>query len=230
MLTLYTAVGNLTIRKGSNQKQYPVILLNQREYALVPQELVLWTSLAFQILTRQELEKLYTTELTKQKISDDLSFEHFLRRLLLRGLITEGNGLTGVDALYGLLGTLYIEPVKNTRSIRLFTCIQQFIDGGMKMSDIGKHLKAPANSKLEELILKLTHMLPLSVAELLGYMELGEQIDIPLHQAMDVLYKEKEETCDTLAQKARINHMQLPVLQAIGNLYLHKQILFQQYN
>ena len=73
-------------------------------------------------------------------------------------------------------------------------------------------------------------MLPLSVVELLGYMELGEQIDIPIQQAMDVLYKEKEVTCDTLAQKTRIDHTQLPVLQAIGNLYLHKQILFQQYN
>ena len=40
-----------------------------------------------------------------------LSFQHYLNRLSLRGLVVSGIGLTGVDALYRLLGSLTIIPL-----------------------------------------------------------------------------------------------------------------------
>ena len=43
------------------------------------------------------------------------------------------------------------------------------------------------------------------------------------------LYDGTEYTYQTLADQAQILHIQYPVLQAVGNLYLNKQISFQRF-
>lgn len=227
MLTLYTAVGHLTLRKGQNHTNYPMVLIGKQEYGLVPEELALWSCLAFQILTLEELKKFYQEGLESKGIYSSGSFEYFLRRLLMRELITKGSGLTGVDALYRLLGNLYLEPVKDSWFLRLFTCIQLYTNGTLPLSEFQQRLKKPENTKLETLILGLSHELSLSVAELLEYVD--SQSNLPPKVALQELYDNTEETCDTLAEQVQIHQTQLPVLQAIGNLYLHKQILFNKF-
>lgn len=227
MLTLYTAVGHLTLKKGQNKKEYPIILIDRQEYALVPEELVLWSSLAFQILTLEELKTAYQEGIERQGLSSAGSFEYFLRRLLLRELIADGSGLTGVDALYRLLGGLYIQPTKNTAFLRLFTCIRLYANGKLPLSRFQGRLKKPENTKLEKLVLELSGTLSFSVAELLSYVEMNSPL--PPQKALQDLYDSTEETCDTLAEKVQIHKTQLPVLQAIGNLYLQKQILFNKF-
>lgn len=44
---------------------------------------------------------------------------------------------------------------------------------------------------------------------------------------MSQLYEGSEESYETLADQAQLCHTQYPILQAVGNLYLNKQILFQ---
>lgn len=227
MLTLYTAVGHLVLRKGQNHTNLPMVLIGRQEYGLVPEELILWSSLAFQILTLEELNTFYQEELEAKGIHSSGSFEYFLRRLMMRELITKGSGLTGVDALYRLLGSLYLEPVKDSWYLRLFTCIQLYTNGTIPLSEFRLRLKRPENTKLETLILGLSHELSLSVAELLEYVD--SQSDLPPKIALQELYDTTEETCDTLAERIQIHKTQLPVLQAIGNLYLHKQILFNKF-
>ena len=97
MMTLYTAIGNLKIKRDEMGNPVPVVINNR-------QELILWSCLAFQILQIYELEKAYAKRLTDSGRPEGLSFSHYLNRLLLRGLIVKGDGLTGVDALYRFLG------------------------------------------------------------------------------------------------------------------------------
>lgn len=226
MLTLYTTVGHLALRKGQNQKNYPEVHIHGQEYALVPEELVLWSSLAFQILTLDELKEAYQEGIALQGITSSGTFEYFLRRLLIRELIVKGSGLTGVDALYRLLGGLYIKPTQNSVFLRLFTCIRLYTKGDLSLSQFQQRLKKPENTKLEKLVLELSHTLPLSVAELLSYVELNSSL--PPQKALQELYETTEETCDTLAEKVQLHKTQLPIMQAIGNLYLQKQILFSK--
>ena len=51
MMTLYTAIGTYKL----NTSGLPTIIVGDREYGLDTHELLLWSSLAFRILTYQEL-------------------------------------------------------------------------------------------------------------------------------------------------------------------------------
>ena len=51
MLTLYTAVGTLKFQKTTGGKSIPLVINDGQEYGLSDDELLLWSCLAFQILT-----------------------------------------------------------------------------------------------------------------------------------------------------------------------------------
>ena len=56
MLTLYTAVGTLKFQKTTGGKSIPLVINDGQEYGLSDDELLLWSCLAFQILTLHELQ------------------------------------------------------------------------------------------------------------------------------------------------------------------------------
>ena len=116
MLTLYTAVGTLKFQKTTGGKSIPLVINDGQEYGLSDDELLLWSCLAFQILTLHELQDAYTLRQIQKEGPKGLSFQHYLNRLSLRGLVVSGIGLTGVDALYRLLGSLTINPALWLRS------------------------------------------------------------------------------------------------------------------
>lgn len=228
MLTLYTAIGTLKINRDALEKPVPVVINNHQEYSLSEHELVLWSCLAFQILQIYELEKAYNIRLEDSGYPEGLSFSHYLNRLLLRGLIVKGDGLTGVDALYRLLGKLHIHPVTDRFSIRLFTCIQLYLEGKIKLSDFGRYLKKEKYEPMEEVVLELVKAANLTTAELLACVEQGAKVK-NADDTWNQLYEHSDATYETLAEDAQLLHIQYPVLQAVGNLYLNKQISFQQF-
>lgn len=228
MLTLYTAIGRLKINRDGIGNPVPVVINNRQEYGLSEHELVLWSCLAFQILQIYELEKAYDKRLADSGRPEGLSFSHYLNRLLLRGLIVKGDGLTGVDALYRLLGKLHIQPVNDCLSVRLFTCIHLYLEGKIKFRDFGRYLKKEKCEPIEETVLELTRATDLTTAELLACVEQGAKAKNP-KKVWDLLYEDSDATYESLADEAQLLHIQYPVLQAIGNLYLNKQILFQQF-
>lgn len=175
-----------------------------------------------------ELEKAYASRLEDSGRPEGLSFSHYLNRLLLRGLIVKGDGLTGVDALYRLLGKLHIQPVTDRFSVRLFTCILLYLEGKIKISDFGRYLKKEKCEPMEEAVLKLTKATDLTTAELLACVEQGATAKNP-KEVWNLLYEDTDATYESLADEAQLLHIQYPVLQAVGNLYLNKQISFQQF-
>lgn len=118
---------NLKISKTTGGKSIPLVINDGQEYGLSDDELLLWSCLAFQILTLHELQDAYTLRQIQKEGPKGLSFQHYLNRLSLRGLVVSGIGLTGVDALYRLLGSLTIIPLKDTFPIRLFGCVQLYL-------------------------------------------------------------------------------------------------------
>lgn len=228
MLTLYTAVGTLKFQKSSQGRQVPLVTNHGQEYGLSQDELVLWSCLAFQILQIQELQQVYEQRRKQANCPEGLSFSHYLNRLLLRGLITKGEGLTGVDALYRLLGRLYISPIEDRFAPRLFSCIHLYLEGSIKEKDFHKYLQKKKLTPMEETILKLAQKVPLTTAELVTCMDQGSII----HNEKDImeqLYTESDTTEETLVDKVQLHNTQYPVLQAVSNLYLNKQISFQKY-
>lgn len=232
MLTLYTAIGRLKIKRDEPGHPVPVVINNKKEYQLSEHELILWSCLAFQILQIYELEKSYDNRLkasaSLKNMANPSPFSYYLNRLLLRNLIVKGDGLTGVDALYRLLGKLHIQPVSDRFSVRLFTCIQLCLEGKIKIHDFGRHLKKEKCKPMEETVLELIKATDLTTAELLTCVEQGATAKNP-KEVWNLLYENTDETYESLAEEAQLLHIQYPVLQAIGNLYLNKQISFQQF-
>lgn len=230
MMSLYTAIGVLKFQKGSNGKPIPIVLNSNQEYGLSDHELILWSCLAFQILQIHELRTAYESRLQSAGAKEAMPFSHYLNRLILRGLIAKGEGITGVDALYRLLGTLHILPVSSPFPIRLFTCIQLRLEGKIGNGDMKKYLKKMPYTPIEETVLKLAQTVPVTTAELVTCVELEkDNITKNTKEILDELYQNPATTFQSLADDAQIHHIQYPVLQAIGNLYLNKQISFQRF-
>lgn len=124
MLTLYTAIGSLRFINNGGTRSVPTIINSHQEHGLCEHELLLWSCLAFQILQIHELESVYQTRLHSSNLPDGMGLPHYLNRLMLRSLVAKGCGISGADALYGLLGKLHIIPARNSFRIRLFTCIR----------------------------------------------------------------------------------------------------------
>ena len=98
----------------------------------------------------------------------------------------------------------------------------------IKPGDFGKYLRKEKNTPIEETVLKLTKTIPLTTAELVTCVD---QKKVPKREEdiLTQLYDGTEDTYLTLADQAQILHIQYPVLQAVGNLYLNKQISFQRF-
>ena len=231
MLTLFTAVGHLTMQKTEYGKRLPIVRVNNKEYAVTPRELILWSGLAFQILTKEELLRFYQTGISQQNLPGDSDFDYILRRLILRGLIVNGTGCTAVDALYHLLGQLHITPVNEAFHVRLFACIRLWMNGRLPLYRIPHYLKRPENTPMEVLILKLAQHLSFSVAELIGFVDpsaLPEDSDLTaLPYTSDAHCLEAPVNLENIGQTV-LDHVQYPVLEGIANLYLKKQIIFQK--
>ncbi len=228
MLLLYTAIGELKFKKISNGQPVPFILNNQQEYGLSEHELILWSCLAFHILTFPELQEIYSFRLKEGNCAEALPMSHYLNRLLYRGLIAKGCGMTGVDSLYDLLGKLYIIPAHDSYFIRLLSCILLLKRKKIHVKDLFKHLKKSSNTEMEKTILSLSSRISLTVAKTITSIQqnltLSNQKDV-----LEQLYPLPTDTCETLENHPEIHYSSYPVLQAICNLYLNKQINFHQF-
>lgn len=102
MITLYTAIGICKIK----ERRFPFIMIGDQEYGLGAEEFLLWSILAFRILTYQELRDEFYERERELHILGEAEFDDYLNRLLYRGLAASGTSETGIDALYLLLEPL----------------------------------------------------------------------------------------------------------------------------
>ena len=87
MITLYTSIGHYKLVTGANGSTYPVVTANGNEHRLDTREMLLWSSLMWNIFTFDELKQLYREKLEELQLSDEEDFERYLKRLVFRGLI-----------------------------------------------------------------------------------------------------------------------------------------------
>ena len=119
MQKYYTAVGRFERKGHMGDMTCPMVIINKREYALDIQEMILWATLNWQIMDARVLEDTYIAKLKASGIAPRRSFLDCMRRLLQRGLVVEGCGETGEDALYALLSGLYVVPISDSLLLRL---------------------------------------------------------------------------------------------------------------
>ena len=122
--TLYTAIGHFVRRTNGCGRSCPVVLLSGQEYMMDMQEMILWTSLNWRILRREEIGAFYEKTTASGCFSTDRTWEMCVDRLLTRGLLVCGSGETEYDALYDLLGSLSIIPTSGSFGLRCLTFLK----------------------------------------------------------------------------------------------------------
>ena len=127
--TLYTALGHFRCRNDGGGRRYPVILMDHREFGMDPQEMTLWTALCWRLTDQQRAEDFYEQLSNGMELFPRRSFSDCLDRLVTRGLVAKGSGTTDFDALYDLLGGLYVVPISSNFPLKVVTFLKLLRSG-----------------------------------------------------------------------------------------------------
>ena len=222
---LYTAVGSLIVKSGEDCR-YPVITVNRTEYPVDPQEAAVWAVLCWRICNEEQIRERY------ERFAEDMPVERrtlecCLSRLVTRGLIAKGVGKTKFEALYDLMGDLYVQPVSDKLSYRLMAFARLLMRG----VSVGKAVRLFVRDKPNEQetrVMALSRQALMSTAELIKCVEVGATDVSDDMKLLDALYVDEETTCDNIAILMRTAKSREPVTMAVANLYLRKQVILER--
>ncbi len=226
--TYYTAVGHFLRRIGAEGRSYPVIIINQKEYYVDVQEMALWTALSWRLLDQQQVREEYDKLDRSCAIPARRTMEDCLGRLCTRGLVASGTGDTGFEALYDLLGGLYVVPLAESLSLRLATFFKLILRRNVPISKAWTLFCRDHPSEGEARIMALSHQALLSTAELIKCVEVGVRDISNDEKLMDAIYDDEDTTCDNIADMMLTAKNRKWVTVAIANLYLRKQFIFER--
>ena len=228
MRTYYTAVGNFRRKRDSSGQTYPVIMVNRKEYMVDRQEMALWTCLNWRIANMEQAREHY--EKLEQSLYPYITrtLENCLKRLEVRGLVVSGNGDTDFEALYDLLGGLYVIPISESIPLRAATFLKMVLLEGVAVSKARQLFQRDQPNQREAQILALSKQALLSTAELIKCAELGVRDISTDEKLMDALYNDDDTTSDNIADMMLTAKSREQITAAVANLYLRKQIIFQR--
>ena len=221
MVEHFVTKGKLVVRNGA-----PLVVSDGEARALSQVEFVLWTSLHWNVLKKESLKAEFERRMRKCNLNLDVSFEQTLNRLKTRGLIAGKSDYLAVDALYNLVKELYVVPLGTVSSFkRALTFILMFIKG-VSIEECIKTTNSFKVSELEKRIIIFSKRLKVSAAEFIRIND-KNLWNIKSEEDIVPLAYEEHEDMDTLGNFTRFSKNKTKVLEAIVNLYLKKQIVFE---
>ena len=228
MKKYYTAIGRFERSGEVNGLSCPIVIINQREYAMDIQEMLLWTLINWRIVDVETLTLLYETRSLETGFITHNSMDNCLRRLLQRGLVAEGSGDTDEQALYDLLSNLYIVPISESLMLKVISFIKLTVFHGISPRHTKKIFAAEKRSEDEKKVMYLSRQALMSTAEIIKCME-QNVLELPHEQTlMDAIYCDEHTTSDNISDMVRLSPYLRPVLLSVSNLYLRKQIIFER--
>ncbi len=221
MVEYFVTKGKLEVKKG-----VPIVISGGEEKALSESELILWTSLHWNLMNKESLETEFNRRLQKYRICSDISFKQTLNRLINRELIAGKSDYLAVDALYNLVKDLYIVPLGTVNGFkRALAFILMFIKG----VPLDKYKAATACfnvSELEKRIITFSKRLNVSLAEIIRVSD-KNLWNIKSEDDIVPLAYEESEDMNSFGNFTRFSKDKTKMLEAVVNLYLKKQIIFE---
>lgn len=156
------------------------------------------------------------------------TMEDCLGRLCTRGLVASGSGETDFEALYDLLGGLYVTPLSESLSLRLTAFLKLTVLKGISVARAWELFRRDRPSEQEARVMALSRQALLSTAELVKCAEVGARDISTDEKLMDALYDDDDTTSDNIADMMLTAESREWVTMAVANLYLRKQIIFQR--
>lgn len=222
----YTAVGHFCRKTDANGRTYPVILVNQEEHMVDMQEMAVWTVLNWRFLHLEQIEMKYG-QLAGELPPARRTLETCLNRLEMRGLIARGVGDTDFEALYDLLGGLYVVPLSESLPLRLATFWKLLLDG-VPFAKARQLFQKDRPSAREVQVLALSRQALLSTAELIKCAEVGSTDVSTDEKLMKALIDNDYTTSDSIVFEMLEAEQRTPITMAVASLYLRKQIIFER--
>ena len=226
--TYYTAVGHFRRKTNALDQSYPVIIINQQEYCVDIQEMALWTALNWRLLDFSQIEAEYHKLDRDCAIPALRTLENCLGRLCTRGLVASGTGETDFEALYDLLGGLYVIPISESIPLRAVTFLKMVLLDGVSVSKAKLLFRRDRPNQREAQVLALSKQALLSTAELIKCAEAGVSDLSTDQKVMAALYNDDFTTCDNIRWEMMQAESREDVTLAVANLYLRKQIIFER--
>ena len=222
MVEYFATKGKLILKNNE-----PVVFTDGSEKSFLQEELILWTTLHWNFLNKQSLEEAFKTKMKRHHINTDTSFEETLNRLRMRGLIVSKSDYLASDALYNLIKDLYVVPLGTTTILkRMIAFIYLIFIKGMsfhKCKEVAENFKV---SDFEKRIIKFSKKFKVTVAELIRINERDLWNIISEDEIVPLAYEENE-NMNSLGISIRFSESKIKVTEAIVNLYLKKQIVFE---
>lgn len=221
MITLYTAVGRYELRKNENGEKQPIVTVDQKEMALGREELLLWSCLMWEILTKEEVKTYFLKKAVRMDVSQE-RFDAVLQRLEVRQLVVSAQAEKGDIALYRLLAKLYVIPLESSFMVKV-QAFFRFIFFEKLPLTVAKNVFQKENyTEMERRVLHLARKARLSCAEILACIA-NDEIDTSIGNQSEF---QKEKARDNLGFFLWFCDGHRKALEAISTLYLNKDIIF----
>ncbi len=227
-MKLYTAVGRLVQKQDCHGKTYPTIIVGSREYLVDPQEFMIWINANWRVIRWEEIGKHYAISAAETDYRNGRSWQDCANRLLVRGLLASGCGETKFDALYDLLSSMYIIPARGRIALRLYVVIKLALQGKASARVVKKLFRSFNISPNEKRILHLAKEAMLSTAEVIYCQEKGIHSIRNENVLMDTIYADSTISSDNIGQTVKGFPCCQEILEAIANLYLSQQLIFDR--
>ena len=222
MVEYFVTKGKLVVRNGA-----PLVVLDGEEKALSQVEFILWTSLHWNVLNKETLKAEFDRRMRKYNLSLDVSFEQTLNRLKTRELIVGKSDYLAVDALYNLVKDLYVVPLGTVNKFkRTMMFLYMFFIQGVPFDKCREAMDDFNLNCLEKQIVSFSKRLKVSGAELIRIND-KDLWNIKSEDDIVPLAYDEHEDMNSLGNSTRFSKDKNKVLEAIVNLYLKKQIVFE---
>ena len=221
MVEYFVTKGKLVVRNGA-----PLVVSDGEEKALSQVEFILWTSLHWNVLNKESLKTEFDRRMKKYGMYGEMSFEQTLNRLNTRGLIVSKSDYLAVDALYNLVKDLYVVPLGTVNAFKKAMMFGVMLINGAPFDKCREAMDGFNLSCLEKQIVGFSKRLKVSGSELIRISD-KELWNIKSEEGIVPLAYEENEDMDSLGSYTRFSKDKNKVLEAIVNLYLKKQIVFE---
>lgn len=226
MVKLYTAVGRYET-KVKTEGKIPTVTVNGKEAVLQIEEMILWSCLMWNIVTKEEAKNAFEKKALEYSV-DFEKFDAVLERLQVRHLVVSAEADRGDEALYKLLANLYVIPMESSFIAKVRVFFRLMIQDHIPVSVARVVFQNESYTEMEKKVLHLAKQTHLSCAEILKCIEENVTDLSSSEKVLTALYDDDYSTCDNLGWFMRFYDNHKCILEAISTLYLNRCVIFDK--
>ena len=221
MVEYFVTKGKLVVRNGE-----PLVVAEGESKSLSQSEFILWTSLHWNVMNKESLKAEFERRMRKYHFDLDVAFEWTLNGLKERDLIVSKSDYLAVDALYNLVKDLYVVPLGTVNVFKKAMMLGIMLINGVPFDKCREAMDDFNLNCLEKQIVGFSKRLKVSGAELIRIND-KDLWNIKSEDDIVPLAYDEHEDMNSLGNSTRFSKDKNKVLEAIVNLYLKKQIVFE---